>query len=126
MKDISIFLCMIFLHIIDDFKLQGILADFKQISWWKKNAPDKLYKNDWVISLVIHCVSWAFLIMFPIMIWYNWEVPIWFPIVFVANTAIHFIVDHLKANCHKINLVQDQLSHFVQIIFTFTIFIFLR
>lgn len=36
MNEVAIFLSMIILHIIDDFKLQGILADFKQISWWKK------------------------------------------------------------------------------------------
>jgi len=49
MNDIAVLLCMFFLHIIDDFKLQGILADFKQKSWWKKNYPNELYKYDWII-----------------------------------------------------------------------------
>lgn len=126
MKEISIFLCMVFLHIVDDFKMQGILAEFKQKSWWRKNCPDPLYRHDWAISLVAHCVSWAFFIMLPIMVHFRFEVPIWFLPVFVANVCIHFCIDHLKANLHKINLVQDQLAHFVQIIFTFTIFLLLR
>lgn len=122
MREISILLCMFFLHIIDDFNLQGILADFKQISWWKKNAPDKLYKHDWIISLIIHCFSWSFMIMLPIMYVMDFKVPFLFVIVFIVNVIIHFIVDHLKANLHKINLIFDQSCHFVQIIATFIIF----
>ncbi len=126
MGDIAIFLCMIFLHIVDDFKLQGILAQFKSKSYWKENAPEPLYRWDWLISLICHCVSWAFMIMFPIMVWFGFNVPIWFLCVFIINVVIHAFIDHLKANAKKINLVADQLCHFVQILFTFFVFIFLR
>lgn len=126
MGDISILLCMIFLHIVDDFKMQGILAQFKSRDWWRKNSPEPLYRWDWLISLFCHSFSWAFCIMLPIMVWFGFRVPEWFVCVFVINLVIHCIIDHLKANAKKINLVADQLCHFVQIAFTFTVFIFLR
>jgi hypothetical protein len=34
---------MFFCHIIDDFYLQGILAQLKQHKFWEENAPQKLY-----------------------------------------------------------------------------------
>ena len=34
-----ILIIMIFLHIVDDFYLQGVLAKFKQKDWWKENYP---------------------------------------------------------------------------------------
>ena len=36
---------MLFLYIVDDYYLQGILASMKQKKWWKENAPDKLYEK---------------------------------------------------------------------------------
>lgn len=39
MNNWFIFLLMIFLHIIDDYKLQGWLASAKQKKYWKENAP---------------------------------------------------------------------------------------
>lgn len=126
MNEVAIFLSMIILHIIDDFNLQGILADFKQISWWKKNAPDRLYEYDWVISLLIHCLSWSIFIMIPIFIWFEFDIPFWCIPVIILNIIIHFIIDHLKANCHKINLIADQVAHFTQIFATFAIFLVLR
>ena len=56
---------MFFLHIVDDFYLQGILAKLKQIGWWKKNAPNPLYRYDYIVGLVVHSFSWAFMIMLP-------------------------------------------------------------
>ena len=32
---VKVFLLMILLHVIDDFHLQGILANMKQKEWWK-------------------------------------------------------------------------------------------
>ena len=40
----------------------------------------------------------------------------------IINTVIHYIVDDLKANKYKINLVIDQSIHFIQIILTFILF----
>ena len=42
---------------------------------------------------------------------------------FVLNWVIHCCVDAQKANKKKINLVQDQLIHFIQIIGTWLMFI---
>ena len=45
---IILLLGMLFCHIVDDYYLQGWLASAKQKSWWEKNAPDELYKNDYI------------------------------------------------------------------------------
>lgn len=49
MIKLIVLLSMMFLHIVDDFKFQGILSSMKQKSWWKKNYPNKCYKYDYII-----------------------------------------------------------------------------
>lgn len=121
MSELFIFWTMIFMHIIDDYRLQGILADFKQKQWWRENAPDKLYKYDYIWALLIHSFSWSFMIMLPIAYVINFNITGLFTMVFIANITIHAFVDDLKANRKKINLIQDQTIHLMQIILTFII-----
>lgn len=122
---ILILLCMFFMHIVDDYYLQGILASMKQKSWWEKNAPDPLYKNDYKIALVEHAFSWTFMMMLPVIIYtaiIGTMLPIWAIVVFfVLNVIIHALVDNAKANDRSINLVQDQSIHFIQIICTWLV-----
>lgn len=129
MIKLIVLLSMMFLHIVDDFKFQGILSSMKQKSWWKKNYPNKRYKYDYIISLIIHAFSWDFMIHIPIIIYlfyYNMYDRdfIMFICAFVFNWIIHIIVDNMKANLKIINLVQDQVIHFYQIFFTFLIFMY--
>ena len=60
-----VFLWMIFFHIVDDYYLQGWLASAKQKSYWEQNAPDEMYKKDYIWALIMHSFSWAFMIMLP-------------------------------------------------------------
>lgn len=115
-----VLLSMIFCHIIDDYYLQGILASMKQKSWWEENAPDKLYKNDYIMALIMHSLSWAFMIMLPLAIYNSFNIGWLFVIVFVVNALIHGCIDNLKANKRKINLIQDQMIHIAQIVITFS------
>lgn len=128
MKFILILLSMAFCHIVDDYYLQGWLASTKQKSWWEKNAPDKLYKNDYIMALFMHSFSWSFMIMIPIIV-YSLVSGIglkeWIVIPYFANMAIHCIVDDLKANKKKINLIQDQITHLIQILVTWIAFMIL-
>ena len=121
MNSIFIILAMIFCHIVDDYYLQGCLASMKQKKWWQENAPQKLYKYDYIVALIMHSMSWSFMIMLPIAISMNLTVSIIFAIVFVGNTIIHAVVDNLKANKLKINLVVGQSVHILQIIITYII-----
>ena len=113
-----IFLAMLYMHIIDDYVLQGILAQMKCKSWWKKNYPDELYKNDYLIALHMHSFSWAFSIMLPVAIYYKFNIDISFVIMLFVNTIIHEFIDDLKANKKTINLCVDQMVHVMQIIIT--------
>ena len=112
---------MVFCHIVDDYYLQGKLALFKQKSWWEENAPDEMYKHDYIVALMMHSFSWAFLIMLPVAVSQEFQIGAGFAAMFVVNTAVHAIVDHLKANKRKINLITDQSIHICQIIVTFLI-----
>lgn len=114
---------MVFCHIVDDYYLQGKLALFKQKSWWQENAPDQLYKYDYIVALMMHSFSWAFMVMLPIAVSQEFQIGAVFVTMFIINTVVHAIVDHLKANKRKINLVTDQLIHVGQIIITFIVFI---
>ena len=53
---------MLFLHIVDDYYLQGFLASAKQKSWWEKNEPNKMYSKDYIIALLylINCITMMF------------------------------------------------------------------
>lgn len=116
--NIFILFTMIFLHIVDDYYLQGWLASAKQKSWWEKNAPDKMYKNDYLVALFMHSFSWSFMIMLPITIYLLIVGGTWFPMFYIANLIVHMYIDNLKANKHKINLIQDQSVHMIQILVT--------
>ena len=114
---------MIFFHIIDDFYLQGKLASMKQKEWWRSNAPDPLYANDYKIALAIHAVSWTIMIMAPICWAYVDDVnPYMYTASIIINACVHAWVDDLKANKKKINLITDQLVHLGQIAITWSIF----
>lgn len=128
MKFVLILLSMIFCHIVDDYYLQGWLASAKQKSWWEKNAPEKLYKNDYIMALFMHSFSWSFMIMIPIIAYVSISsigLKEWLVIPYFVNMAIHCIVDDLKANKKKINLIQDQSIHLIQIIVTWLVFMIL-
>lgn len=109
---------MIFCHIFDDYYLQGWLASAKQKMWWKKNAPDELYKYDYIAALFMHSFSWTFMIMLVPTIYIVVCGGTWSPIIFIVNLVIHIIVDDMKANKKKINLIQDQAIHMIQILAT--------
>lgn len=130
MNKIIILLTMIFLHIVDDYYLQGVLAKMKQKSWWEENVPDSLYKHDYIVALVCHAFSWTFMIMLPItyMIYNGYfknvtHILYFYCFALIANISIHMVVDDGKANAKDINLIQDQLIHLVQIIVTWFAFV---
>lgn len=130
MSKVLLLLAMIFLHIVDDYYLQGWLASAKQKSWWEKNSPDKLYKYDYIMALFMHSFSWSFMIMITPTIYAltheATNAPLAITVLFFINLVIHMIVDNAKANLKKINLIQDQLIHLVQIVFTWTVAIALN
>lgn len=122
---IFVLLAMIFLHIIDDYKLQGILASMKQKTWWREQKEYKnMYKYDYIPALIEHSFSWTFMIMLPIAVMSHFNIGLWV-IAYIVNMIIHAFVDNLKANQFKINLVVDQTIHIIQIVVTWLIFIWI-
>ena len=122
-----IFIDMIYCHILDDFVLQGILKDLKQKKFWDKYGEK--YKNDYKVALFIHSLSWSISIMIPIIIYSTYsnitriEYDICMIIIIINNIFLHYRIDDAKANKYKINLITDQILHFIQIVFTFIWFV---
>ena len=88
----------------------------KQKSYWQENAPDKFYRYDYIMALIMHSISWTFMVMLPIAYVNQFNVGVGFIGMFIANVAIHAAVDDLKANMKLINLWHDQLMHLGQIV----------
>ena len=116
-------LLMIFCHIVDDYYLQGWLSSAKQRSYWKENAPQDMYKYDYIWALLMHSFSWSFMIMLPIAYTMSFNVDPLFILVFGINATIHAIADDAKANKKWINLWVDQIIHMVQIVATAVTFL---
>lgn len=119
MNNTFIFLLMIFCHIVDDYYLQGWLASAKQKKYWEENAPDKMYKHDYIWALIMRSFSWTFMIMLPVAFLMKFNVNLDFVMIFIWNVIIHAVTDDAKANRKKINLIQDQITHLMQITLTF-------
>ena len=118
---ITVLFLMILCHIIDDFVLQPVcLSNLKQKSWWGEHCNGKQYRNDYKMALFIHSLSWSIMIHLPIILLYICNSLV-LSFSILINMIIHYIVDDLKANKYKINLVIDQTIHFIQIILTFII-----
>ena len=113
-----ILISMIFCHIVDDYYLQGWLASAKQKSWWEQNAPEKLFKYDYIAALFMHSFSWSFMVMLVPTVRVVLFGGTWYPLLFAGNVMIHMFVDDLKANKKRINLIQDQSIHMLQILWT--------
>lgn len=126
MEQIIVVLSMLFLHIVDDYYLQGWLASAKQKKWWEQNSPGPLYKNDYIMALIEHAFSWTFMVHIPIIIYliiYGFSINKWvFIATYVANWIIHSVTDDLKANKMKINLFQDQCIHVLQVLIIYSIY----
>lgn len=132
--NILILFIIVYLHIYDDFHMQGILANMKQKNWWeqqyspillKKEKQRELYGKDYLCALVIHAFSWAFITHIPYMIMciVNPALVPLYVLTLVVNMVIHAVVDDLKANKEKINLWTDQSIHICQIIITWLIWL---
>ena len=115
---------MIFAHIVDDYYLQGILASLKQKTWWENQKSYKpMYKYDYIVALIMHAFSWSFMISLPILYLGFTK---WIVVAIILNTIIHGIVDDLKANKGKINLIVDQSIHIIQIVITWVLLVLIK
>lgn len=116
---LKIVFIMLFLHILADYNLQGILATMKQKEWWTGINETK-YHHDYKAALSAHSFMWSFIICLPFLFY---KLDLAFLIVVTINALIHYIIDDLKANKKKINLIQDQRFHVCQIIISAAILV---
>lgn len=111
-------------HLLADYPLQGWLAQAKNKTYWE-NAPKK-NKHDYIPALICHSLMWGIITFIPILL-----APFFITVryefisylLLIAAIPIHCFVDDLKANEKALNLWQDQLIHFAQILCSWLIFI---
>ena len=111
---------MLFLHVVDDFYLQGVLAKMKCKAWWTEQGDDPKTRYDYIAALVAHAFSWTFMVMLPIAVT-SYTLSGLFYVVFIVNVIIHAVTDNVKANEKRISLVADQLIHVGQVVGTFVV-----
>lgn len=116
MNKAFVLLAMIFCHIVDDYYLQGWLASAKQKEWWKENAPQRMYRYDYIMALLMHGLSWSFMILLPVAVYSELNVSLAFVLMFILNAFLHCNIDNEKANEKTINLIADQILHLLQIV----------
>lgn len=114
MQNLFVLFLMLFFHIVDDYYLQGILAYMKQKQWWRENAPNPMYQSDYIAALLMHSLSWSFMIMLPIAVTLRFSITPEYIILFILNAIIHGTVDDLKANkkkCRSVNSYDPDRDH---------------
>ena len=135
MSEIVLFLLMLLAHIVEDFHLQGKMADMKQKQWWHNqifanvrgitdaDARDRELKEglrkygyDYIPVLILHGFEWAICVSIPVMFYTGFELSSDYIFMLVLMALVHSAVDHLKCNKLRINLVQDQIVHIAQVI----------
>lgn len=114
---LSVLGLMLLLHFIADFVFQSVRdANLKQKKWWEEATKDmankEIYRYDWIAGMACHCLLWSLMVCLPFV-----ARPIYLPMA-IAQAIIHFWIDDRKANRFKINLIEDQLLHLVQIVGT--------
>ena len=113
---------MIFMHLVDDYKLQGILSNLKQKDWWEENYPDALYKKDYIVALLEHAFMNSVMVHIPIYFLLckdRFSLFITFFTIFIS----HAFIDNIKANLKICNLFTDQLLHILIIILTYILYL---
>lgn len=124
---LMIIVATIGLHIFADFHLQGILANLKQKEWWAENVKtsefDHKFDKDYRTALIIHGLEWSIFVHIPgmyLLCAYTVGTSLLASALILSsiilNGAFHAYVDHLKCNSFTINLKQDQILHFMQLI----------
>ncbi len=118
MSWLLVFLLMLGLHILEDFHIQGKMAEMKQKAFWRPYCEERpgLYEKDYLVVLLLHGMGWSIMVSLPLLWLFFPDLP---PVLFcaiVVNGLLHAYIDDLKANKLEINLIQDQTAHMVQIL----------
>lgn len=116
---VIVFILMLLAHFFADFHLQGILADMKQEQWWKRQEGyNSKCKYNYIAALAIHSAEWTLWIMIPLFLLPHLDLGI-FLLLAALNVIVHSLTDNSKANYKDISLIQDQIIHLEQIVFTY-------
>jgi hypothetical protein len=119
----TLYITILFFHIIADYNLQGVLAQMKSVRFWKdlkereskRKDGFKISIKDWIMPMIEHSFMWSFIVHLPIIMFYSIN-PITIIFSIIIHTCFHMLIDSLKANTNDINLIADQIFHMLQII----------
>lgn len=127
MNELCVLVFMILCHLIDDYVLQGWLATGKQKEWWEKQENyEDMHKNDYKAALFCHGLEWSIMIHLPIIFFRSFYVDWYFLLMIIIMAFCHAQIDDYKANKKYLNLVQDQLWHLIQIVWSWFFLVILK
>ena len=99
MKYVLLFLGMIYMHIIDDYFLQGILASMKQKDWWRKQDNyNKDYKYDYIPALIAHATSWSISVNIPVILFMYFTNSMHVPVYHTCDPFEKIDIEIMKYN----------------------------
>ena len=102
----------------------GNIGELKaEILVGKSKNYKPIYKYYYIVALIMHAFSWSFMVSLPILYLGFTK---WIVVAIILNTIIHGIVDDLKANKGKINLIVDQSIHITQIVITWILLVLIK
>lgn len=133
-------LLMVLAHIVEDFHIQGIMAQMKQKSWWydqfakaSYEQPDRdmgdimgTYGRDYLVALFLHGLEWAICVSIPVIFYQDFALSTYMLFAITAMAVMHAVIDHLKCNLYTINLVEDQAFHIMQVFVLWAVAVYLR
>lgn len=120
---------MFIAHLIVEFVFQPLcLGKYKEKDWWKTQyengeVPD-LYKYDYMMGLLQHSITWSCFQVLPWLLLSDTGHKLTLAF-FIFNMVGHYLIDDLKANKKKINLVEEQSLNLIQILTTWYGLVFL-
>ncbi len=76
----------------------------------------------------MHSFEWSFMIMLPAFVQMifsdiTFAMVAIYVVLIIDNTSFHMVVDDMKANEKKINLIEDQLLHLIQVVVTWLLWL---
>ena len=114
-----VFVWTLFMHVLDDYGLQGVWHSMKQRTFPGTEAEmEESNIFSAIPALLCHALSWSFMTMLPIAYYYNFQVNTYFVLFFFSNTWWHAIIQHSKPQIKGVNFALEQSFHIIQIIVT--------
>lgn len=118
MKALILF-TMIFLHIVGEFYLQGMLAKMKKKRWWYRHEPEDGGRYNHIAALIIHGYSWSFIVHLPftglIVLCDMFDCMAVLSLSLLSHAVLHALLANDRINHDFLDFADEQACHVAQV-----------